>query len=177
MVCHARPQTRWFVEQARRRNDGAICRERAYLVTPEKQRWWENIDTLQRGTYDCRAITTHHFGVYGAVADWCQDLAQRIKAHSPPGTGTPVTNVDNDPAPQVPAEDASNLTKSRIWTSGARGNLVRQHEEKIENLPEDRQLTKACNDAGFMRNVSRKQFFITIPEVHLPRNGSTSSCR
>ena len=72
--------------------------------------------------------------------------------HSSPSTGTPVANVEDDPASQVPSEDVSNLTKSTIWNSGARGDSVRQHEEKIENLPEDLQLTEACDDAGRIIN-------------------------
>ena len=50
-----------------RRNDDDICRKRASCIqrnecfiqrTSEKQRWWTNIDTLQRAA-DCRASTTH----------------------------------------------------------------------------------------------------------------------
>ena len=54
---------------------------------------------------------------------------------------------------------------------------MRQHEEKHGNLPEDHQLTKACNDAGSMINVSQRQFFVSIPDVQLEGNGSTGSCR
>ena len=39
----------------------------------------------------------------------------------------------------------------------ARRNSVRQREEQFENLPGDLQLTKACDDAGFTRNVSPGQ--------------------
>ena len=54
-----------FVEQGRRRHVYHICRKRASCIqgnerfmqrTSEKQRWWKNIDTLQRGTDDWRAI-------------------------------------------------------------------------------------------------------------------------
>ena len=54
---------------------------------------------------------------------------------------------------------------------------MRQHEEKFENLPEDFQLTKAYDDACFIRNVCQAQFFMTIFDVHLSGYGSTSSCR
>ena len=55
--------------------------------------------------------------------------------------------------------------------------MVRQHEEKFENLPEDFQLTKVCGGGSFKRNVSRGQFFITIPDVQMAGYSSTSSCR
>ena len=64
-------------------------------------------------------VSVNQLIVYGAVAGSCHDLAQRIKALSPPSTGTPVVNVNNDPASQVPSEDVANLTKAPIWNSGA----------------------------------------------------------
>ena len=115
--------------------------------------------------------------VHGAIADWCQELAQRDEAHSPQCMGTLVAKVDNDQASQVPPEDVSSLTKGPPWSSRAQGNLVRQHEEKFGNLPEDCQPTNACDDAGFMINFFRGKFIITILDVHLEGYGSTSSCR
>ena len=53
-----------------------------------------------------------------------------------------------------------------MFNAGARGNSVRQDEEKFENLPEDLQFTKACDDAGFIRNVFSRQFFLTIHDTH-----------
>ena len=41
-----------------------------------------------------------------------------------------------------------------------------QCDEKFENLREDLQLTEACDDAGFIRNVSPGQFFVTIHDIH-----------
>ena len=57
-----------------------------------------------------------------------------------------------------------------------RGNLVRQHLEKFGNLPEDLQLTKACDDAGFDRkclSLEDTQLLVTIPDVHLAGYGPT----
>ena len=115
------------------------------------------------------------FSIHGAIADWCQDLAQRIAAHFPQSTRTPVAKVENDPASQVPSEDVSSQPKGPLepeetWCD----NTTRNSEifQKIY-LP----LTKACDDPGFMRNVSEGPFFMTIPDVHLEGYGPTSSCR
>ena len=75
--------------------------------------------------------------------------------------------VESDLVSHVPSEDVSSLTKGPLWSSRARGNLVRQHEQEFGNLPADLQLTKSCG--FFMRNVSQGQFFMTIPDVHLGR--------
>ena len=86
-------------------------------------------------------------------------------------------NVDDDPTSQVPSADASNLTKSPMFTSRARGNLLRQHEEQFEHLPEDLQIIKDCDDAGFLRNVSPRQFSVIIHNAHLAGYCCTRSCR
>ena len=99
-------------------------------------------------------VSVCQLSVYGAA--WCQELAQRIEAHSPPSTETPVAKRDNDPASQVPSGDVSSLTKGLLCSPRAGGDLVRQHGEKFENHLEDVQMTKTCVDAGFMRNVSQE---------------------
>ena len=104
MVCYARSQTRRFVEQSRWRKDDIIRSKLASCIqgnesfiqrTSEKHRRWKNIEKLQRGLDDgrafllCSIMSVHHLRIYGATADWCQDLAQRIVAHSPRSTGNP----------------------------------------------------------------------------------------
>ena len=59
----------------------------------------------------------------------------------------------------------------------ARGNSVQQHKEKFENLAEDLQLIKACDDAGWKRNDSLGQLFATIHDVQLEGFCCSNSCR
>ena len=92
-------------------------------------------------------MPVHQLRINGATADWCQDLAQRIAAHSPRGTGNPGANVDNDSESRVPSADLWNLTKPPMFNVGARGNSVQQHEEKFETLAENLQLIGARDDA------------------------------
>ena len=91
--------------------------------------------------------------MYGADADWCQELAQRVEVHSSQSTVTLVAKVVNDPASQVPSEDVSSLTKGHL--------AVLEPEETWcgENLPEDLQITKARDDTGIMRNVLDDDYF------------------
>ena len=48
-------------------------------------------------------VSVNQPSIHGATADWCQDLAQQIAPHFPVSTGTPVANVDDDSASQVPS--------------------------------------------------------------------------
>ena len=71
-----------------------------------------------------RIIVSVNQRVNGAVADWCQDLAQQIKAHSPPSTGTPVANVEDDPASQVPQR--TKITNLEFWSPRRLGAATRK---------------------------------------------------
>ena len=122
-------------------------------------------------------MPVHQLRVYGATADWCQDLAERIAAHSPRGTGNPVAYVDNDSESRVPSADESKLTKPPMFNVGAARNSVQQHREKVENLAENLQLIKASDDAGWKRIVSLGQLFATIHDVQLEGFCCSNSCR
>ena len=64
-----------------------------------------------------------------------------------------------------------------MFNVGAARNSVQQHKEKFENLAEDLQLIKACDDAGCKRNVSLGQLFATIRDVQLEGFCCSNSCR
>ena len=163
MVCYARLQTRWFVEHCRRRNDTIICRERASCIqrnecfiqrTYENQRWWENIDASQRGTYDVELlqrliISVTQLSVYGAAGDWCQDRTWKMIPRHKSQQRTFRTSPDHQSGILEPE------------------NLVRQHEERNSKI-----FQKTFNE----RKLVMTLVLMTVPDVHLAGYGSTSSC-
>ena len=122
-------------------------------------------------------VCVNQVSTCGAIADWCQDLAQRIAAHSPLSAGTPLQmwimtqSLKSHPRTYrtSPTHQCSNM--------GARRNSVHQHKEKFENPPEDLQLITACDDAGFIGKVSPGQFFTTIHAAQLAGFGGTNPRR
>ena len=44
------------------------------------------------------------------------------------------------------------------------GNLLRDYEQKSAEFPEDQTLTKLCSDVGFLKDIGKGQFFITLEE-------------
>ena len=96
-----------------------------------------------------------------------RELTQRAENHPSPGTGQPVAEVSDDEAQQVPSEVVSSPTNNLFWSPRARGDLVRQHDEKCENLSEDFQQAKVGADTGFKRNVSEGRHFMTAPNAHV----------
>ena len=49
------------------------------------------------------------------------------------------------------------------------GNLLREHEQKFAELPEQQKLTKLCSSAGFSKNIEKGQFFITFDDEALDK--------
>ena len=88
----------------------------------------------------------------------------------------------------VPAEvpDANAVSQTDM---SVQGNLVREYEQKFAELPEYQKLTKLCSDAGFLKDIGKGQFFITLEEEGpddmqtscrehaLPRDQETSRAR
>ena len=87
--------------------------------------------------------------IYGATTDWYDELAQRAESHPSPGTRPPVVEVSDHEAPQVPSDVVSSLTKGSLWSLAAHGDLLRQHDEKLEIIYENLQFAKVSADAGF----------------------------
>ena len=78
-------------------------------------------------------VSVNQLSIYGAVADWCQELTQRAEAHLSQSTGRPVAKVSDDGAPEVPSEVVSCLTQNSPQKPQAEGDLV----EKYKNFTED----------------------------------------
>ena len=105
-------------------------------------------------------LSVNQLNVYGAVAGWCQDLAQRTKAHLHLARRHPLRTWT-----MIPRFKSHQMT---YWTSPNHQSEILEPEEtwcgkKFENLPEDLQRTNAGDDAGFIRHVSR-----TIPYLPFP---------
>ena len=68
-------------------------------------------------------------------------------------------------------------------------NLLREYEQKFEELPEEQKLTNLCSNAGFSKNIEKRQLFITLDddaldslkgsrrEYTLPQSEATSRAR
>ena len=55
------------------------------------------------------------------------------------------------------------------------GNLLRQFDQKFEELPEQQKVSKLWSNAGFSKNIDKGQFFITLCEESL--DNFKTSCR
>ena len=49
-------------------------------------------------------------------------------------------------------------------TSLAQVNLLQEYEQKFAERPDDQKLSKLCSGAGFLQEIGKEQFYITLEE-------------
>ena len=121
--------------------------------------------------------SVRQLSICGAVSDWCKELAHQISDPSSSSTGKLVADVNDESESKVVPTAVSILTNSPFINVPVQGNVMRQHKERFENLPEDIRVSKTGDDAGFIRKVSREQYFVTIHHIALAGFGYAGSCR
>ena len=112
-------------------------------------------------------ISVNQLSVYGAISDWCEELAQYLS--DPHSTSTRILVAElNDESESRVAPNVVSILTNPLWINvPVQGDSLRRHNERFEHLPEDIRISKASEDAGFMRNVSRGQCFVTIHDIQL----------
>ena len=105
-----------------------------------------------------------------------KNTLSRCQILSSSSTGKLVAEVNDESESKVEPSVVSILPNSLVINVPVLGNLVRQHKETFENFPEDIRVSKACDDAGFVRVVSRGQYFVTIHDIELAGFGCAGSC-
>ena len=87
-------------------------------------------------------ISINRLSVCGAVADLCKELAGDSS-----GAGKPATNENLESMvipTEFPTADPISQTDAEVQRK-----LLREYEQKFEELPEQQKLTKLCSNAGF----------------------------
>ena len=114
--------------------------------------------------------------VYGAISDWCAELAQQISDHSFYSTGRPAANMSDESECRASPNVVSILTNPPWTNVPVQGDLLRSHHKRFETLPEDIRVMKAGENAIFMRSISLGHYFMTIHDTD-DGFGSAGSCR
>ena len=144
------------------KNGDLVRRQRAPFIqrTSEEQRWWENIATLQRGTCNCIFLITHQR---------LRQPTQHLRSHY--GLVTRTCSVSRS---SLSTQHGDNCCWSWWWYSirynggcidpnqKGHSGVLEPEETGCDNTKRNSKifhvifkLTKAWNDAGFVKNVSR----------------------
>ena len=119
-----------------------------------------------------KVISVNRLSVYGAVAQMCEELPWEMSKSSK-STGKPVApdNLETvEMPPAVSTKDQISPTEARV-----QGDLLREYDQKLANLPEHLLLTKLCSNAGLAKTVEKRQYFTTLDDGELDR--LKGSCR
>ena len=120
-------------------------------------------------------VSVSQLRIYGAVSDWCEELAERISNYSEQSAGrlAPKDKSETTMAPTA----VSAATNPLLTNSPEQGNLLRQHIRTFSKRPNDIRVIKTCSDVGFMGTVGIGQYFTTIHEVEMAKLGCPEPCR
>ena len=103
--------------------------------------------------------------MYGAVADWCEVLAQQIPAQASFSIEKSIAKVTEQLNRPLALEDVNTMMKPLETDVPASRNRLRDHHEKFENVSKEIKVTQTCEIAGFMRTVSPGQCFKAIYDI------------
>ena len=147
MVCYARLSTSWFKGQGRRRNDAVISQRAGILYREERDLYPEDLKRKGGGKTSIHdnaepstaklllliIVSVNQLSVYGAAADWCQELAQRVEAHSPQSTGDTCCGWDLRPSVSSligGCIESHQITNFQFWSPRKRGAATRREIRK-----------------------------------------------
>ena len=111
------------------------------------------IRTYLRGLCIFRTVVSaNQLSVYGAVADLCEEFVTPLS-----NTGKTCAVMEQSES-IVTSADLLNIQRPLLTNEHAQGELLPNHKERVENLPDDEQLIKLCTDAGFMKTFAPGQY-------------------
>ena len=85
--------------------------------------------------------------------------------------------AEDKPQTMVSPTDLSTTTKPLLTSDRARRNLLREYEQRFAHLLHNLRTIKVYSDAGFMKTVVRRQYFVTIDESEMAKLDCPGSCR
>ena len=86
--------------------------------------------------------------MYGAVADWCEVLAQQIPAQASFSIEKSIAKVTEQLNRPLAPEDVNTMMKPVETEVPASRNRLRDHHEKFENVSKEIKVTQTCEIAG-----------------------------
>ena len=117
-------------------------------------------------------VSVNELGIYGAVADMCDELACSISDCSERTEG--LVAQDNTETTVILTE-LMTTNKSPPTDENVQGKLLHNDEQKFANLPYHLQLTKLCSNVGITMTVASGQYFSIVDDAELDKMGG--SCR
>ena len=121
--------------------------------------------------------SANQLSIFGAVASWCENLAQLIPGQTYVFTEKYVAKANDQSSQKLEPQEVDSLVQTPRRNDDAAGNRLRVYLQRFEEWATEVQLTKACESAGFMRRVSIGMHYKTTHDVNDCFEGKTGACR
>ena len=98
-------------------------------------------------------VPANQLSIYGAVADLCEEFDNSLfRAEK-------IYSIEKQTESMVKTADLLNIQRLLPTNEQAQGDLLYNHQERVQNLSKEKQLIKMCTDAGFIKTVAPGHFF------------------
>ena len=115
-------------------------------------------------------VSVNQLSIRGAVADRCEEFIPSLA-----NTRRPMAMEKSDSL--VPPVDLLKTQRRLVTKEQARGDLLQNNKERVENLPNDEQLINLCTDEGFIKTVAPGQHFMTKDAEQFSQFDGHVACR
>ena len=130
-------------------------------------------------------VSAKQLRIYGAVADLCEEFDNSLFCSDK------IYAIEKQTESFVKSADLLNIQRPLQTNEHEQGDLLYNHKGRLQNLSNEKHLTKLCTDAGFVKTVAPGQFFMTkdaeefsgfdghvgCREYTLPRGDESSTSR
>ena len=100
-------------------------------------------------------VSATQLSINGAVADLCEEFGDSLCCAERSYA------IEKQTESMVKSADLLNIRRPSPTNEQALGDLLHGHQERVQNLSKEEQLTQLCTDAGFVKTVAPAQFFTT----------------
>ena len=110
--------------------------------------------------------SANQLNTYEVVSSWCMDLSGRVQGQESTGVNVSISEENDKLSQQQKPQKVGSLARGSPRTKGATGNCWQEHLQRFQMMmiPEE-QLRSECEEAGFVRSVSKGMCYKTGEDV------------
>ena len=105
-------------------------------------------------------------------------MAEKMHSHvAPTGVDGFISKENDQFTKQLDQQEVGSLVRYQPKTEGVAGNCWHVHLQRFEMMNPDEQLRTVCEEAGFIRTVSKRMYYRTSEDVNDGYGNFIASCR
>ena len=121
--------------------------------------------------------SAHQLSIYRAISSWCIDLAEKMHGQTSTGVDSSISEENDQLSKQLDPQEVGSLVRNQPKTEGDAGNCCCDHLQRFDMMNPDAKLRTVREEAGFIRPVSKRMYYITGEGVNDGFGNLIASCR